>query len=55
MADAPVLGGARKTVALDDAAFGARFNGPLLHESVRAELAARRRVPVRQPSVRTST
>ena len=43
MADAPVLGGARKTVALDDAAFGARFNGPLLHESVRAELAARRR------------
>jgi len=29
-------------VDLDDAAFGARFNGPLVHESVRAELAARR-------------
>ena len=44
MADAPVLGGARASkVALDDTAFGARFNGPLLHESVRAELAARRR------------
>src|ERR687889_617136 len=27
---------------LDDAVFGARFNGPLVHESVRAELAARR-------------
>ena len=43
MAEAPVLGGARKTLALDETAFGARFNGPLLHESVRAELAARRR------------
>jgi large subunit ribosomal protein L4 len=43
MAEAPVLGGGRATVALDAAAFGARFNGPLLHESVRAELAARRR------------
>jgi large subunit ribosomal protein L4 len=41
MADAPILG-ATGTVALDDAAFGARFNGPLVHESVRAELAARR-------------
>lgn len=41
MADAPVLGG-RKKVALDDAAFGARFNGQLVHESVRAELNARR-------------
>jgi large subunit ribosomal protein L4 len=29
-------------VALDDAAFGAKFNGPLVHESVRAELAAKR-------------
>ena len=29
-------------VTLDDAAFGASFNGPLVHESVRAELAARR-------------
>ena len=38
---APVLGGT-KTVALDDAAFGADFHGPLVHEAVRAELAARR-------------
>src|ERR1700745_290783 len=44
MADAPVLGAAKsKKVKLDDAAFGARFNGPLVHESVRAELNARRR------------
>ena len=37
-----VLGNTTKTVELDDVAFGARFNGPLVHESVRAELAARR-------------
>jgi large subunit ribosomal protein L4 len=44
MAEAPVLGdGSRKPLALDATAFGARFNGPLVHESVRAELAARRR------------
>jgi large subunit ribosomal protein L4 len=44
MAEAPVLGGGKAVaVALDETAFGARFNGPLLHESVRAELAARRR------------
>jgi large subunit ribosomal protein L4 len=42
MAKAPVLGGTKK-VDLDDVAFGARFNGPLVHESVRAELNARRR------------
>jgi large subunit ribosomal protein L4 len=42
MADAPVLGAA-DTVKLDEAAFGARFHGPLVHESVRAEQAARRR------------
>jgi large subunit ribosomal protein L4 len=42
MAEAPILGGTKK-VALDDVAFGARFNGPLVHESVRAELNARRR------------
>jgi large subunit ribosomal protein L4 len=42
MADAPVLG-AKRSVSLDADAFGARFNGPLVHESVRAELAARRR------------
>jgi large subunit ribosomal protein L4 len=41
MASAQVLGGS-KTVDLDDTAFGARFNGPLVHESVRAELNARR-------------
>jgi large subunit ribosomal protein L4 len=38
---APVLGGTKK-VTLDEQAFGARFNGALVHESVRAELAARR-------------
>jgi large subunit ribosomal protein L4 len=42
MASASVLGGSKK-VDLDDVAFGARFNGPLVHESVRAELNARRR------------
>src|SRR4051812_39768505 len=41
MASAPVLGGT-KTVKLDDAAFGAEFHEPLVHDSVRAELAARR-------------
>src|SRR4051795_4116088 len=35
-----ISGGA--AVALDDVAFGASFNGPLVHESVRAELAAKR-------------
>jgi large subunit ribosomal protein L4 len=42
MADAPVLG-ASETVALDDDVFSAAFNGPLVHEVVVAELAARRR------------
>ena len=41
MAEAPVLGGG--TVTLDAAAFEARFNMPLVHETVRAELNARRR------------
>ena len=41
MPDAPVLG-ASKTVALDSQAFGDRFRGPLVHETVRAEQAARR-------------
>jgi large subunit ribosomal protein L4 len=41
MADAQVLG-ATKKVKLDDAVFGQRFNGGLVHESVRAELNARR-------------
>lgn len=42
MADAPVLG-ATKKVKLDDAVFAQPFNGPLVHETVVAELAARRR------------
>ena len=42
MPEAPVLG-ASKNVKLDDSAFGARFLGPLVHQSVRAEQAARRR------------
>jgi large subunit ribosomal protein L4 len=41
MADAKLLG-ATGTVKLDKNAFGADFNGPLIHESVRAEMAARR-------------
>jgi large subunit ribosomal protein L4 len=41
MADAPILGGKGKAT-LDDSAFAQKFNGPLVHESVRAELAARR-------------
>jgi large subunit ribosomal protein L4 len=46
MPDAPMLsssGAAAKKVKLDDSAFGARFAGPLVHQSVRAEQAARRR------------
>jgi large subunit ribosomal protein L4 len=41
MPKAPVLG-AKKTVTLDEAAFGADFHGQLVHDSVRAELNARR-------------
>src|SRR4051794_30111667 len=43
MADrsAPKLGGGK--VSLDASAFEARFNMPLVHEAVRAELNARRR------------
>ena len=48
MPDAPVLSpgagaGAAKKLKLDAAAFGAEFSGPLVHQSVRAEQAARRR------------
>ncbi len=46
MPDAPLLGAdppATKNVKLEDAAFGARFDGTLVHQSVRAEQAARRR------------
>jgi large subunit ribosomal protein L4 len=42
MADAPILGGSGK-LELDADVFGAPFNGPLVHECVVAELAARRR------------
>jgi large subunit ribosomal protein L4 len=42
MPDAPVLGASKK-VKLDDSAFGSRFSAPLVHQSVRAEQAARRR------------
>lgn len=41
MAEARVLNGSG-AVTLDDGAFGADFHGPLVHESVRAELNARR-------------
>jgi large subunit ribosomal protein L4 len=47
MPDAPMLSaeGAKgsKKVKLEESAFGARFHGPLVHQSVRAEQAARRR------------
>jgi large subunit ribosomal protein L4 len=39
---APIVGGSG-TVALDAAAFEVEFNMPVVHEAVRAELAARRR------------
>src|SRR5215207_7621467 len=42
MADAPILGGSGK-LKLDADVWGAPFNGPLVHECVVAELAARRR------------
>ena len=42
MADAPILGSSKK-LTLDADVFGASFNGPLVHEVVLAELAARRR------------
>jgi large subunit ribosomal protein L4 len=42
MPKAPILGG-DKTVDLDDDVFGVPFNGPLVHEVVIAEQAARRR------------
>jgi large subunit ribosomal protein L4 len=42
VAEAPILGSAN-TLALDADVFGAPFNGPLVHEVVVAELAARRR------------
>src|SRR3954466_3209234 len=41
MPEAPILGGSA-TLTLDDEVFGAPFNGPIVHECVVAELAARR-------------
>ena len=42
-ASAKYIGGGTGTLALDEAVFGERFHGPLVHEAVRAELAAQRR------------
>ncbi|MEA2332992.1 MAG: large subunit ribosomal protein [Thermoleophilaceae bacterium] len=42
MAAAKYIGGPG-SLDLDDAVFGERFHGPIVHEAVRAELAARRR------------
>jgi large subunit ribosomal protein L4 len=43
MAAAKYIGGGSGSLALDDAVFGERFHGAIVHEAVRAELAARRR------------
>jgi large subunit ribosomal protein L4 len=43
MAVAKYIGGDPGSLGLDDAVFGEPFHGPLVHEAVRAELAARRR------------
>jgi large subunit ribosomal protein L4 len=43
VASAKFIGGGSGTLSLDDAVFGERFHGPLVHEAVRAELAAQRR------------
>ena len=43
MAAANYIGGGSGSLELDDAVFGERFHGSLVHEAVRAELAARRR------------
>ena len=40
---AKYIGGGSGTLSLDEAVFGERFHGPLVHEAVRAELAAQRR------------
>jgi large subunit ribosomal protein L4 len=40
---AKYIGGGTGTLSLDDAVFGESFHGPLVHEAVRAELAAHRR------------
>jgi large subunit ribosomal protein L4 len=43
MAAAKYIGGGAGSLDLDDAVFGEKFHGSLVHETVRAELAARRR------------
>jgi large subunit ribosomal protein L4 len=43
VAAAKYIGGGSGSIDLDDAVFGERFHGPIVHEAVRAELAARRR------------
>jgi large subunit ribosomal protein L4 len=43
VASAKYIGGGTGTLSLDDAVFSERFHGPIVHEAVRAELAARRR------------
>jgi large subunit ribosomal protein L4 len=43
MAAAKYIGGGSGSLDLDDAVFGESFHGSLVHEAVRAELAARRR------------
>jgi large subunit ribosomal protein L4 len=43
VAAANYIGGGSGSLELDDAVFGERFHGSLVHEAVRAELAARRR------------
>jgi large subunit ribosomal protein L4 len=43
MASASYIGGGSGSLELDDAVFGERFHRSLVHEAVRAELAARRR------------
>ena len=42
-ASAKYIGGSSGTLSLDDAVFGESFHGSLVHEAVRAELAAQRR------------
>jgi large subunit ribosomal protein L4 len=42
-AAAKYIGGGSGSLSLDDAVFGERFHAPIVHEAVRAELAARRR------------
>ncbi|MGH2823619.1 MAG: 50S ribosomal protein L4, partial [Thermoleophilaceae bacterium] len=43
MAAAKYIGGGSGSLDLDDSVFGEGFHGSLVHEAVRAELAARRR------------